>query len=270
MATATNYKVISSEALIALFKQAIQDNWGYIWGTSGVKWTAEKQAALNKTTDSDREMGRKYGSKWIGHYVADCSGLFSWAFKKLGGYMYHGSDTMRKKYCVSAGDLVDGRRSDGQVLKPGSAVFTYNKKKGNYGHVGLYIGDGIVIEAMGTQNGVVKSKVTASKWVSWGELKGVDYSGSVVTPSEPGIPETPSTPSKPDAKTYPTLRRGARGENVKTLQTLLSRDGSKLAIDGIFGPGTQSAVRAFQKKYGLKIDGIVGPQTWKKLRELYC
>ena len=267
MATIANYKVISTDALVALFKQALEDKWGYIWGTAGEKWTEAKQASLEKTTSSDKEMGRKYGKKWIGHYVADCSGLFSWAFKKLGGYMYHGSDTMRRKYCTNAGDLVNGMRTDGQALKPGTAVFTYNKKKNNYGHVGLYIGDGWVIEAMGTINGVCRTKITASKWVSWGELKGVDYSGAASTPIEP---EKPEAPAKPDAKTYPTLRRGARGENVRTLQELLAKDGSKLAIDGIFGPGTQSAVRAFQKKYGLKVDGIVGPQTWKKLRELYC
>ena len=86
--------MITASALIGAFKQALKDDWGYIWGTAGVKWTQARQNDLNKTTDSDRANGRKYGAKWIGHMVADCSGLFSWAFKQLGGYMYHGSDTM--------------------------------------------------------------------------------------------------------------------------------------------------------------------------------
>nr|WP_245891586.1 peptidoglycan-binding domain-containing protein [Planifilum fimeticola] len=38
-----------------------------------------------------------------------------------------------------------------------------------------------------------------------------------------------------------------------------------LAIDGIFGPRTEAAVRSFQKKVGIAVDGIVGPVTWKKL-----
>ena len=87
-------KMISCQALIEKFQYALNNAWGYIWGTAGVKWTAAKQAALEKTTDADRAMGRKYGSKWIGHMVADCSGLFSCAFDQLGGYMYHGSNTM--------------------------------------------------------------------------------------------------------------------------------------------------------------------------------
>ena len=59
----------------------------------------------------------------------------------------------------------------------------------------------------------------------------------------------------------PTLRRGARGAHVQNLQQLLGG----LAIDGIFGPRTEQAVRAFQQANGLKVDGIVGPQTWGAL-----
>jgi cell wall-associated NlpC family hydrolase len=42
-----------------------------------------------------------YGARWIGRTVTDCSGLFAWAFKELGGYMYHGSNTMWSKYCTA-------------------------------------------------------------------------------------------------------------------------------------------------------------------------
>lgn len=169
-----NDKVISSSALIEKFRQALEDNWGYIWGTAGELWTAVKQKELEKTTDENRAMGRKYGAKWIGHWVADCSGLFSWAFKQLGGYMYHGSDTMFRKYTTYNGELIKGKRADGHELKPGTAVFTYNKTKKKYGHVGLYIGNGLVIEAEGTIKGVITSLVNG-KWTHWGELKGVDY-----------------------------------------------------------------------------------------------
>ena len=165
--------MITPEALIGKFRQALAEHWGYIWGTAGEAWTEAKQKELEKATDSNRAQGRKYGSKWIGHTVADCSGLFSWAFRQLGGYMYHGSDTMYRKYCTQKGELKKGMRTDGGALKPGTAVFVWNGKK--YSHVGLFIGNGIVIEAMGTINGVTTTKVTASKWTHWGELAGVDY-----------------------------------------------------------------------------------------------
>lgn len=165
--------------LIIKFKYAYENKWGYILNTAGILWTQAKQ---NSTTNT---YAQKYGQKWVGHYVADCSGLFSWAFNQLGGYMYHGSNTMWNSYCTNKGKLKNGKRTDGQVLKPGTAVFVL--KNGNdRSHVGLYIGNGEVIEASSTETGVIKTKITNSKWAEWGELKGVDYSGSA--PSEDTTP----------------------------------------------------------------------------------
>ena len=53
------------------------------------------------------------------------------------------------------------------------------------------------------------------------------------------------------------LKKGSKGESVKTLQEFL-----KLTTDGIFGPKTESAVKSYQKKNGLVADGVVGPKTW--------
>lgn len=249
--------VISTEALIAKFQYALDNDWGYIWGTAGVMWTAAKQAQLEKTTDADRKSGRQYGSKWIGHMVADCSGLFSWAFKELGGYMYHGSNTMWDKYCTAKGELIKGKRDDGKELKPGTAIFTHATEK--RGHVGLYIGDGWVIEASGTINGVIKSKITISKWKEWGELKGVDYEGAA--------PDVITDPG--ENETLGTIRKGDKGPTVKYAQQLLLDRGYRLpkyGADGDYGSETVAAVKAFQKDWGLKQDGIIGPKTWEKLR----
>ncbi|GAB3623066.1 hypothetical protein GCM10027418_11480 [Mariniluteicoccus endophyticus] len=63
----------------------------------------------------------------------------------------------------------------------------------------------------------------------------------------------------------PTLKKGARGESVKALQTTLRARGHALEVDGSFGPATEGAVRAFQKKERLSVDGSVGDQTWAAL-----
>lgn len=57
-----------------------------------------------------------------------------------------------------------------------------------------------------------------------------------------------------------TLKLGSKGADVKVLQSKLN-----LIQDGIFGPLTEEAVKAFQKSVGLTVDGIVGSNTWSKL-----
>lgn len=244
--------MISTEALIEKFRYALENHWGYIWGKAGQKWTQAQQDAAT------REQTIKYGSKWIGHYVADCSGLFSWAFKQLGGYMYHGSNTMYKSYCTNKGMILPET-----VLKPGTSVYTGTED--DHGHVGLYVGNGEVIEAKGTQSGVVKSKLDEKtksggrRWTYWGELKGVDYGD---TPAEP-VPEDPGEDG------YPTLRKGSKGEFVTLAQTMLINKGYDLSpygADGDFGKVTENAVKQFQTDWGLKADGVIGQKTWAMLQ----
>ncbi|MBX3320357.1 MAG: peptidoglycan-binding protein [Nitrospira sp.] len=62
-----------------------------------------------------------------------------------------------------------------------------------------------------------------------------------------------------------TLRKGNRGEKVKVLQQALNAHGFALEDDGIFGVGTERAVKTFQRQNGLKADGIVGEKTFGAL-----
>ena len=57
-----------------------------------------------------------------------------------------------------------------------------------------------------------------------------------------------------------TIKKGDRGEAVKTLQKILN-----LNVDGIFGPLTEESVKEFQKANKLTVDGVVGVNTWNRL-----
>jgi N-acetylmuramoyl-L-alanine amidase len=65
------------------------------------------------------------------------------------------------------------------------------------------------------------------------------------------------------------LRRDATGDAVRDLQRRLTRAGHPCGADrpGIYGPGTEGAVRAFQERRGLRGDGVCGTQTWSSLVE---
>lgn len=64
------------------------------------------------------------------------------------------------------------------------------------------------------------------------------------------------------------LKKGSKGEAVKSLQILLIGYGyscGSSGVDGSFGSATDKAVKAFQKAKGLVVDGVVGSNTWSKL-----
>lgn len=236
--------MIKIRALVNLALQAYEEKWGYIWGKSGQVWT---QANQNAAT---RDMTVKYGQKWVGKRVADCSGLFVWAFKQLGGKIYHGSNTIWNEYTDPdhRGPLA------GEVkIRYGTAVF--QNTDGKRGHIGWYVGGGMCVEERGTQTGIIMSPLAA--WDEWGELKGADYSGEIwetfnILPLD-------------------TITKGAKGELVKYLQNALQEadyDIGKTGVDGIFGAETLSAVRAFQSDKGLTPDGKVGKNTWAAIKAL--
>lgn len=169
-------KKIKASKLIALFQQALNEGWGYIWGTAGELWTQKKQDALKNETSSNYDQAKKYGSKWIGKMVTDCSGLFNYAFDKLGSYIPHGSNSIWKSYCSDKGELVNGKRSDGKELKDATALFRTTGEDRH--HIGLYL-YGKIIDARSTQKGVTDDS-DLSSWDEWGELKYVDYDEVII------------------------------------------------------------------------------------------
>ena len=82
----------------------------------------------------------------------------------------------------------------------------------------------------------------------------------------------------PEALPYPgsPVRAGDTGEEVKYVQNALNtvrkqvKEIPPLDVDGMFGPATENAVRAFQKYFGLNVDGVVGPVTWARLGSEYA
>lgn len=144
------------------------------------------------------------------------------------------ADTMIKRCSDISTDFTD--------IEIGEAVWVP-------GHIGVYIGDGKVIECTPQwQNGV---QITSKrKWQKHGKLPYITYSNKG---EDTVIVE------------LNTLKANTRGEQVKSLQRLLVGFGFDLKVDGIFGMATDRAVRTFQRKNGLSVDGVVGKNTWSKL-----
>jgi cell wall-associated NlpC family hydrolase len=120
------------------------------------------------------------------------------------------------------------------------------------GHCGVYIGNGKVVESSPKwTNGVQVTALTARNWLKHGKLPWVEYS----------VEEVRNVVNIE----LSVLRKGSKGEQVKTLQRLLNAFGSSLNVDGDFGSKTDSALKAYQKKNSLQIDGICGVKSWESL-----
>lgn len=171
--------MVTAEQFVQKVKYALENKWGYIYGTAGKLWTKELQNRMNKTTEEKYAKSRQYGSKWIGKMVTDCSGLVRQALLQFGVSVAHHALYLYTDYCQYKGKLMNGVPDDGHTIRPGTLVFIKSNKEKIH-HVGVYVGGDICIEAKGVQYGVVTSSL--SHWEYWGELKCVDYDNQSETP----------------------------------------------------------------------------------------
>lgn len=228
----------------------------YWWGTYGqianaAVFSAKRAQYPNEYTAGDFQS--QYGQK-----VHDCVGLIK-------GYLWCDAPTSAPKYNmnqdVAVGGLYANCNEHGPIATmpdvPGVCVFM-----ANMGHVGVYVGNGEVVEAMGHAYGVVKTKLNGRGWAYWGKPKWISYGADSKAPAAEG--KTDDTPMC--VVELPEVRMGSESYAVSTLQLLLNSAGFGCGeVDGEFGTLTHNAVLKFQRARGLDDDGIVGKMTWGRL-----
>ena len=130
------------------------------------------------------------------------------------------------------------------------------------GHCGVCIGNWQVVESSPKwKNGVQITSLSARNWLKHGKLPYVEYVAQEATKE---VKDTVTIELS-------VLRKGSKGDEVKTLQRLLKSlgyngsDKKQLSIDGDFGGNTYHALCAYQKAKGLTVDGICGKNTWTVL-----
>lgn len=127
----------------------------------------------------------------------------------------------------------------------GGIIYTYVDENGNrYNHKG------------GTKKGTWLQSGKPTLWVSYDATEGSNSQGN----------------NKIDYSTYPTIRKGTKGEYVRIMQRLLLAKGYDCkGIDGIWGNNTNLAIKKFQSENTdingkkLVVDCICGQKTWGSL-----
>lgn len=151
---------------------AWNSGWGYVWGTFGQVLTPELlQYKISQYPEGVGDEADFIRSHWLNRRTTDCVGLIK-------GYGWLNAETMEIQY--GSNDMPDvgadgmyynaGRKGSIETMPdtPGLAVW-------KSGHIGVYIGNGEVIEAMDTRYGVVKTKLQGRGWSHWLEVPGIKY-----------------------------------------------------------------------------------------------
>lgn len=210
---------------IAYLESHIGD--AYVWGAQGErvdnradleKWVRRKETSRR---EADRALAYIKKATKTPLYAFDCSGLIIHWLRDIRGLI--DSDTNAQglyRQCKQQGKL------GAWQMQAGDLVFRYSFARGKMGHVGVYVGNGMVIEAKGRDYGVVNLHLSFGSWTHQGR--------------HPALAED----------TAPTVFRLTspmmRGENVKLMQAALNACGYDCGkADGICGKATMTAVKAF-------------------------
>ena len=152
--------------------EAYNDQWGYVMGTFGhILTEGLLEAKIIQLPEDILPYEDFIRANYLGRRTADCVGLikgYSWYDVETGEIRY-GSNGMPD---VGADTIYFNAPVRGHISTmpeiPGLIVHSD-------GHVGIYIGDGYVIEAMGTLYGVVKTRVANRNWTGWCKNPYIDY-----------------------------------------------------------------------------------------------
>jgi len=187
--------------LVAHAKKALAENWKYVYGTIGQVLTAsiisQKQLQYPDQINKHLSLIRTF----IGKRTVDCVNLiksYLWWDNKKQDVVYDIKYDKVDGVWMSADGAFQGAKEKGPINTmpdiPGICV-RYQ------GHIGVYIGNGEVIEARGTKYGVVKTNLKERGWTHWLKYPGIEYK------EDDSMPETKVPQWKKDCADY-LLKQG--------------------------------------------------------------
>lgn len=158
--------------LVKWAQMAYDNKWGYVWGSHGDVLTSSELKRLKKVFGANVTDKEDYiKSHWLGRRTSDCVGLikgYGW-YDEASEIIKYGTNGMKD---VTADGMFNAAVEKGPISTmpdiPGIAVW-------HQGHIGVYIGNGYVIHAANTYDGVIKTPITSSGWTHWLKVPYINY-----------------------------------------------------------------------------------------------
>jgi len=236
------------------------EHFGYVLGGQGELYTKELAEKWGKTRNAPSSWKKSDASyftgackHWYGFRIEDCSGMVVDAHRAGGkSYSDRRADTFHEQF-----------KGGGRIKEipeiPGLGVW-------KPGHIGVYVGNGRVVECRGKDYGTVETPLSSQPWKEWGYFRDVEY-----PPVSWAVEKYPALQKgNYDRKKNYALKKGDPNgyKYVKIMQNALEAKGcsvGKHGIDGDFGKDTRAALVSFQKANGLTSGGVCKTDTWRKL-----
>lgn len=164
--------MFTNNGLVEYAKKALSEKWGYVWGTFGYILT--ESLFQEKLKQYPEEVGKYKDfirNNWLNHKTADCVGLikgYYWT-NEGGRIIYNPKTDISANGMYSIATEKDTIDSLPEI--PGLCLW-------KSGHIGIYIGNGEVIEAHGTMYGVIKTPLKgtgATNWTHWLKCPHITY-----------------------------------------------------------------------------------------------
>lgn len=129
------------------------------------------------------------------------------------------------------------------------------------GHVGVYVGGGMAVDARDEISNVCYQSVSTKNWVMWFKVAGVSY-GTTTSVAKEDKSEESNENSKPATPSFTALQLGSTGSDVNKLQERLKELGYfDDDTTEYFGYVTLGALKEFQLEAGLSATGIFDEDT---------
>lgn len=152
-------------AIIAWVKKQVGS--GYVWGSTGQMLTPERLDALIRRHGNNIPM--PLVTKWLGKKVFDCAGLVTAVFSNmLRTRVISGASSQWKGNYWALKGTIDTMPHDHVVM-----LYRENPDSNPMRHTGVYIGNGMVVDARGSGAGVILTKFTSYPWTHWALPKGL-------------------------------------------------------------------------------------------------
>lgn len=195
----------------------------------------------------------------------DCSSLVLYCYSSAGANTNGATYTGNMRDCL--------QRAGWQVLPASTQLQAGDILLNNLHHTAIYIGNGQLVEAFGDERGGIGHGAQTGDQTGR-EIRIAPY--YVYSAGWDHVLRLPdNAPEEPSAAAplqqfgicrIPIINKGDVSPATCAAQAALNYHGyGPIQTDGVFGPQTETAVLAFQKKNGLQLDGIIGPSTWAKL-----